>query len=150
MNFLENPNQTLIIAQTLIDLSILGFVILIALIGIPQARSLLILRKDMIKAFELLFNFYYIIIAKITNKVSVAIFSFSALILIISGVLGLLYFIFCINIFLIVGCFSSLISLSLMFTYIFFVLISTNLNKYFITRSQLEKVIEYLQQEDVN
>ena len=134
MNITDDPGHALIVAQTLIDLAILGFVILIAMIGFPQAKSLIILKKEIVPAFKLLFDFQYIIIAKITSKRSIGIFTFCALLLITSAILSLLFIILHNNIFLSTGCVFSFISLGLMFIYIVFILTSTHLQKSFLSK----------------
>lgn len=144
MNITDEPSHALIVAQTLIDLATLGFVILIAMIGLPQAKSLIILKKDMVPAFELLLDFKYIVIAKITSKRSIGIFTFCALLLITSAILSLLFIILYNNIFLSVGCVFSFISLSLMFIYIVLILTSTHLQKLFLSKSDIAKIIEYI------
>lgn len=144
MNITDEPSHALIVAQTLVDLSTLGFVILIAMVGFPQAKSLIILKKEMVSAFELLFDFKYIVIAKITSKRSIGIFTFSALLLITSAILSLLFIILSNNIFLSVGCVLSFISLSLMFINIVVILIGTHLQKLFLNKSEIAQIIEYI------
>ena len=143
MNITDDPGHALIVAQTLIDLAILGFVILIAMIGFPQAKSLIILKKEIVPAFKLLFDFQYIIIAKITSKRSIGIFTFCALLLITSAILSLLFIILHNNIFLSTGCVFSFISLGLMFIYIVFILTSTHLQKSFLSKD-IAEIIEYI------
>lgn len=135
-----------IIAQTLIGFSSLGFIILLAIVGLLPTLYQIQTgpMPEITRTIALMNNYPFRILSKFNEKSTVYLLSFCSILLIFSGILGFFSFIYHNIVFLCVGCTFSIISLIAMILFILFLLKDLWRHSTYYKKNKIDVIIEYI------
>lgn len=156
LNFLNNILQPdilqveescfFIIAQTLICFSSLGFIILLTIVGLLPTLYQIQTgpMPEITKVIALMTSYPFRVLSRFTEKSTVYLLSFCSILLIISGILGFLSFMYHELVFLLIGCSFSILSLVLMIFFILYLLKDLWQHSNYYKRNKIDTIIEYI------